>query len=280
VKDKPLGAVGAVITLLLLLVGIFANYLAPYGMNQSTSSLLAAPSVMHWFGTDNIGRDVLSRVIYGARISVIVGLAGSSLAVMTSVIIGMVSGYIGGAFDLVLQRIVDAWMCIPALIISIVLISIIGPGMWQVTLVVGLNLGVASSRIIRGATMSIKENLYLQAAKATGCSTPRILIHHVLPNIMAPIIILFSTVMPTVILVEASLSFLGFGIPPPAATWGGMLSGAGRTFMLQAPWIVVWPGLALSIVVYAVNMFGDALRDLLDPRLMGGSGRYGVKVKK
>ena len=280
VKEKPLGTFGAAVTLILLLVGIFANFLAPYGMNQASASLMAPPSLAHWFGTDNLGRDLLSRVIYGARISVIVGLAASAISVTLSTIIGMISGYIGGAFDLILQRFVDAWMCIPALIFSIVIISIIGTGMWQVIIVIGINMGIANSRIIRGATMSIKENMYLQAADAIGASPARIIMRHILPNIMAYVIILFSTVMPTAILIEASLSFLGYGIPPPAASWGGMVSGSARTYMFMDPWIVVWPGLALTIVVYGVNMFGDALRDLLDPRLKGSSGRYGAKVNK
>ena len=280
VKEKPLGTVGFAITLILLLVGIFANFLAPYGMNQSSAQMFAPPSLTHWFGTDNLGRDILSRVIYGARISVIVGLAASAIAVTMSTIIGMISGYIGGLLDLILQRFVDAWMCIPALIFSIVIISIIGTGMWQVTIVIGINLGIANSRIIRGATMSIKENMYLQASDAIGASPARIIMRHILPNIMAYVIILFSTAMPTAILVEASLSFLGYGIPPPAASWGGMVSGSGRTYMFMDPWIIVWPGLALTIVVYGVNMFGDALRDLLDPRLKGVGGRYGMKVKK
>jgi peptide/nickel transport system permease protein len=161
-----------------------------------------------------------------------------------------------------------------------VIISIIGPGIWQVTIVMGLCFGISGSRIIRSATMSIKENVYLQAVRSIGCSPSRIIIRHILPNVMASIIILFSTVVPMVILVEASLSFLGYGIPPPNPSWGAMLSGSARDYMFQAPWIIIWPGLALSIVVYGVNMFGDALRDLLDPRMRGGSGRYGVKVKK
>jgi peptide/nickel transport system permease protein len=280
VKEKPLGTVGAIITLLLLLIGIFAGFIAPYGMNQSTADLLVRPSLTHWFGTDNLGRDILSRIIYGARISLIVGLVGATISVTLSTIIGMLCGYIGGVFDLLVQRFVDAWMCIPSLILMMVIISIIGPGIWQVTIVMGLCFGISGSRIIRSATMSIKENVYLQAVRSIGCSPSRIIIRHILPNVMASIIILFSTVVPMVILVEASLSFLGYGIPPPNPSWGAMLSGSARDYMFQAPWIIIWPGLALSIVVYGVNMFGDALRDLLDPRMRGDSGRYGVKVKK
>jgi len=156
----------------------------------------------------------------------------------------------------------------------------IGPGMWQVIIVMGIQWGITGSRVIRGATISTKENVYVEAAKAIGCPTTRILTRHILPNIMAPIIILFTTRVPAMILLEASLSFLGYGIPPPAPSWGGMLSGSARTYMFRAPWMAIWPGLALSTVVYGVNMFGDALRDLLDPRLRGGAGRYGVRVKK
>ncbi|MBA7481115.1 Glutathione transport system permease protein GsiD [subsurface metagenome] len=281
VKEKPLGTVGGVIFLLLLLTGIFANFIAPYGMNeQFWTDALAPPSTTYWLGTDNIGRDILSRVIFGARISVITGLAASTLATIISVVLGMLSGYIGGKFDMLVQRFVDAWMCIPALILMMVLISLIGPGVLQVIIVIGLRWGITGSRIIRSAVIGIKGNVYVEAAEAIGCSTTRILTRHILPNVMAPAIIMFSLRVPNVILTEASLSFLGFGIPPPTPSWGSMLSGSGRDYMFQAPWMVIWPGLALAIVVYAINMFGDAVRDILDPRLKGGVGRYGVSQKR
>ncbi len=282
VKEKPLGTVGAVITLLLLLTGIFADFIAPYGMNEShgPENFLAPPSARFWLGADNVGRDVLSRVIFGARISVIVGLAAATIGTLLSVIIGMLSGYISGKFDLIVQRFVDILMSMPGLIFLMVFISILGPGMWQVIFVLGVRWGVLGSRIIRAATISIKENVYVEAAVAIGCSTPRILTRHILPNIMAPIIITFTTRVPAMILTEASLSFLGFGIPPPVPSWGGMLSGSARFHMFKAPWMVIWPGLALATVVYGINMFGDAVRDLLDPRLRGGVGRYGVRAKK
>jgi len=280
-KEKPLGTVGGIITLLLLLTGIFADFIAPYGMNEAhIVDRLSAPSARYWLGVDNVGRDVLSRVIFGARVSVIIGLAASTIATILSLIIGIVSGYIGGKLDLIAQRAVDTAMCIPALILMMVMMSIIGPGMWQVIIVIGVMWGFIGSRIIRSAVISIRENVYVAAAEAIGCSTTRILTRHILPNIMAPTIILFTTRVPNVILVEASLSFLGFGIPPPTPSWGSMLSGSGRSFMFQAPWMAIWPGLALSIVVYGVNIFGDAVRDILDPRLRGGVGRYGVSVKK
>ena len=281
VKEKPLGTVGGVITLLLLLTGIFADFLAPYGINEThIEDMLAAPSARYWLGADNLGRDILSCVIFGARISVIIGLAASTIATVLSLIIGMLCGYIGGKFDLIVQRFVDTAMCVPQLILLMVVMSIIGAGMWPVTIVLGLMWGIVGSRHIRGAVIGIKENVYVEAARAIGCSTTRTITRHILPNIMAPTVVLFSVRVPNVILTEASLSFLGFGIPPPTPSWGGMLGGAGRDYMLQAPWMVIWPGLALSIVVYGVNIFGDAVRDLLDPRMRGGVGRYGVKVEK
>ena len=281
VKEKPLGTVGGIITLLLLFTGIFADFLAPYGMNETyIEGRLLAPSARYWLGTDNLGRDILSRVIFGARISVIIGLSASTIATIISLFIGTLCGYIGGKFDLIVQRVVDAWMCLPQLILMMVVISLIGPGMLQVTIVLGLLWGIVGSRIIRSAVIGIKENVYVAAATAIGCSTTRILTRHILPNIMAPTIILFTTRVPNVILTEASLSFLGFGIPLPTPSWGGMLSQEGRVYMFQAPGMVVWPGLALATVVYGVNMFGDAVRDILDPRLRGGVGRYGVRKSK
>ena len=281
VKEKPLGTVGGIITLLLLLTGIFADFVAPYEMNQThISERLSAPSARFWLGSDNVGRDVLSRVIFGARVSVIVGIAASTLATIISAILGTISGYFGGKLDLIVQRIVDAVLSMPGLIILMSVISIIGPGIWQVIIVIGLTWGITGSRIIRSAVIGIKENVYVQAAEATGCSSFRLLARHILPNVMAPMIILFTARMPSVIMTEASLSFLGFGIPPPVPSWGGMISGSGIAYMQQAPWMALWPGLALAIVVYGINMFGDALRDILDPRLRGGVGRYRGRVKK
>lgn len=280
VKEKPLGTLGTVITLLLLLIGIFANFIAPYGMNAMVGNPMQPPSSQFLFGTDNLGRDLLSRVIFGARISVIVGLAATAISTVVSTFIGLLSGYIGGAFDLIVQRFVDAVMCLPNLLLLMVVMSIIGTGLWQVIIVMGISFGISGTRMVRGLVIGIKENMYVSAATAIGGSTSTILVKHILPNIMASIIILFSMGVPGAILTEAGLSFLGFGIPPPNPSWGGMLSGSARTYMFQAPWMAFWPGLALSIMVYGVNVFGDAVRDILDPRLTGGAGRYGLKVKK
>ena len=281
VKEKPLGSVGAVITLLLLFTAIFANLVAPYGMNETwVGDFLAPSSAKFWLGTDNLGRDILTRIIYGARISVIVGLSASTLGTIVSAIIGIVSGYMGGKLDLAVQRFVDTWMCLPALIISMVLVIVMGPSIWSIIIALAFTWGVPGSRVIRGAVISIRQNPYVEAAVAIGCPTTRILTRHILPNVMATVIILFSIRVPGMILAEASLSFLGFGIPPPDPSWGGMLSGSGRQYMFMAPRMAIWPGLALAIVVYGINMFGDAVRDLTDPRLRGGVGRYGVRVEK
>jgi len=281
VKEKPLGTVGGVITLILLFTGIFANFIAPYGMNQAIAGdELLAPSATYWLGTDHLGRDMLSRVIFGARVSVIVGLSGAIISAFLTLLIGLTSGYIGGKFDLIVQRVVDAVMCMPGLVLLIAVIATVGASMETVIITLGVVWGINATRIIRGAVITVKENMYVAAAVAIGCPTSRILTRHILPNVMAPIIIQFSVQVPGIILTEASLSFLGYGIPPPTPSWGGMLSGSGRNYMMEAPWMAIWPGLALSVVVYGINMFGDAVRDLLDPRLRGGVGRYGVRAEK
>jgi peptide/nickel transport system permease protein len=269
-REKPLGAAGGVIFIVFLLCGIFANVLAPYGMNEiSPLNRLKPPSWAFPFGTDNLGRDMLSRCLYGAQLSVIIGFCAAGLATLISVLLGIVTGYLGGKVDLVIQRFVDAWQSFPDLIILIVVVSVVGPGIPQIIVTLGLLLGIAGSRIIRSAVVSVRENMYVHAAQSIGASTPWILWRHILPNVLPPIIVLLTTRVGFVILAESGLAFLGLGVPPPAPTWGGMLSGSGRTFMFQGPWLALAPGLCLTVVVYATNMFGDALRDLLDPRMRG-----------
>ncbi len=288
IREKPLGTVGGIIVLLLLFTGIFADLswlglpdvgLAPYGYNETwVGSKLEGPSTSHWLGTDNAGRDMLSRIIHGARVSMFVGLGVSIISTVLSAIIGIVSGFLGGRADILIQRFVDAFMCFPGLFVLITIMAIIGQGMVQVILVLGIWYGITGSRTARSAVIGIKENVYIEAARSIGCPTGRLLLRHILPNVMAPLIIVFSARMGAAILVEASLSFLGYGIPPPIPSWGGMLSGSGRRYMMISPGMAIWPGLALSVVVYGINVFGDGLRDLLDPRLRGGLGRYsGVK---
>jgi len=269
-RDKPLGTVGGLVLLLFVVVGVFAPWIAPYDFNEiAPLDRMQGPSWAHWFGTDNLGRDVLSRCIFGAQLSVIIGCSAAALATVISAVIGIVSGYFGGKVDMAVQRVVDAWMSFPDLIVLIVVVSVLGPGMPQIIGTLGLLLGIGGSRIVRSAVVSVREHMYVHAAQSIGAGTLRILWRHVLPNVLPPIIVLFTTRVGSVILAESGLSFLGLGVPPPAPTWGSMLSGSGRTYMFQGPWLALAPGLCLTAVVYATNVFGDALRDLLDPRMRG-----------
>jgi peptide/nickel transport system permease protein len=270
VRRKPLGAAGGLVLAGMLALALLAERVAPYGYDEADIfSRLKAPSEAHWLGTDNLGRDLLSRVIYGARVSMAVGFGGVVVGLLLGTAVGLVSGYFGGRLDLVLQRVVDAFMCFPLLLVALTIMALLGPGLGNVILTLGLVLGVRDSRVIRSAVLSVKAHLYLEAARALGAAHAAMIGRHVLPNILAPIIILGTVNLGAIILTEAALSFLGFGVPPPRPSWGGMLSGAGLVHMLRAPWLALWPGVALSLAVFGANMLGDALRDLLDPRLRG-----------
>ena len=269
-REKRLGAAGAVIFLVFLFCGVFADVLAPFGMNETDlARRLQSPSLNHLLGTDHLGRDVFSRVLFGAQLSMIVAFLAAGFATVVSIVLGVASGYFGGRTDMLVQRGVDAWMIFPDLVLLIVIVSVVGPGVPQIIIVLGLLYGIAGSRIVRGAVVTVRENTYTHAAESLGASTWHILTRHILPNIMPVVIVLFTTRIGAVILTEAGLSFLGLGIPPPAPTWGSMLSGTGRTYMYLGPWLALAPGLCLTIVVYAINVYGDALRDLLDPRMRG-----------
>ena len=271
VKEKPLGTVSGIIILILIFVAIFADVLAPYPyIEVHLADRLQGPSARYLLGTDHVGRDFLSRLIYGARLSLGVGLAATTLNVVVAVLIGGTSGFFGGKLDLLVQRFVDAWIVFPGLLILLTLMSIVGRGLIQITLVLGISGGIGGSRVLRGAVIGIKENDYFLAARAIGSSRWRTFIWHVLPNIAPVVIIILSINVGGVIMALASLSFLGFGLPFSTPDWGGLLSREGRRYMEQAPHLALFPGLALTIVVYCFNMFGDAMRDLLDPRLRGG----------
>ena len=270
IKEKPLGAVGGAIFLLFLFCGVFADVLAPYGINDTDlHHRLESPSLDYPLGTDHLGRDVFSRILVGAQISMLVGFLAAGLATVVSIVLGLVSGYFGGKVDMIIQRMVDAWMTFPDLVLLIVVISIVGPGIPQIIIILGLLYGIAGSRIVRGAVITGREQMYVHAAQSIGGRTLHILWRHILPNVMPVVIVLFTTRVGAVILSEAGLSFLGLGVPPPAPTWGSMLSGTGRTYMYLGPWLALAPGLCITVVVYSVNIFGDALRDLLDPRMRG-----------
>ena len=280
VREHPLGTLGAAILLVLFLVSVFADSLAPFRFSEiNLDNRLAEPSGRHPLGTDQLGRDYLSRLIHGARLSLFVGLAATTFHVVVATLIGGTAGFVGGKFDLVVQRFVDAWMSIPGLLLLLTIMSLAGRGLLQIILVLGISSGITNSRVVRSAVIAIKENDYFQAARAVGSPLAQTLRRHVLPNVMPPIIVIFSITIGAIIVAEASLSFLGFGLPPEVPSWGGMLSREGRQFMTVAPRLAIWPGLCLTIVVYGINMFGDAIRDLLDPRLRGGGGRYGASKK-
>ncbi|RLC95318.1 MAG: ABC transporter permease [Chloroflexi bacterium] len=276
IREKPLGVAGGVIVLLMLFTAIFANFLAPYPYAEiHMGEALLPPGVKYILGTDHLGRCLLSRIIYGARISLYVGLGATFINVIVAALVGIPCGLIGGKFDLLVQRIVDALIVFPPLLFLVSVMSLVGVGLIQVIVVLGISGGFSLSRLVRSATIAIRENVYFEAARAIGSTTPHILLRHALPNLMPVLIIAFSIGVAGNILTEASLSFLGVGIPPPYPSWGGMISWEGRRYMYEAPHLAIWPGLALSICVYGLNIFGDAVRDLVDPRLRGGVGRYG-----
>ncbi len=235
----------------------------------STNEILKAPSGAHYFGTDNYGRDVFSRVVYGAWISLQVSVIAVAIGTVVGTLIGVLSGFFGGHVDMVLQRIVDAVLSFPGLILALALVGLVGPSVKNVAIAIGITTFPSLSRIVRAPVLSIKEQAFVEAARNIGASNPRIMVRHILPNIMAVIIVIATARFGSAILVESSLSFLGLGPPPPTPTWGSMLSGDAIYIMQTAWWLAVFPGLAITLVVLGFNLFGDSLRDVLDPRLRG-----------
>ena len=268
IKRKPLGMASAAVILVIVLTAIFADVLAPYDpLSAQPEIRLAPPSWDHPFGTDDIGRDVLSRIIYGSRISLWVGLLAVGIGTACGMVIGLVCGYWEGQIDLALQRVMDAVQAIPGLILALAIVSVLTPNTTNAMLAIAMVIIPGNSRIVRGAVLAAKQNRYVEAAEAIGCRQPRILITHILPNVTAPILIIGSIWLGNAILIEASLSFLGLGTQPPTPSWGLMLSSTGRAFMEQAPWLAIFPGAAISLAVLAFNLFGDTLRDAWDPKL-------------
>lgn len=269
VRQKPLGAFGGFVIILLILVAIFANQLAPYSYADfDVAQRLTGMSTTHFFGTDEQGRDVFSRVIYGSRITVYIGFGSVLVSTAIATLIGMVSGYFIGLFDLLVQRVIDIWMSFPGLIFVIFVVSIFSNQTPVLILTLGLLYAAGASRIVRSATIAIKDSQYVESARAVGANDVRILVHHILPNVVPIVIITASIQIGSIILLTASLSFLGFGPPPPFPSWGRMLQEAQQQ-MLYHPNLAVFPGLAIALAVYAFNMFGDAIRDVLDPHMRG-----------
>jgi peptide/nickel transport system permease protein len=268
-RKKPLGALGAVLVVAVLFAGVFAPLIAPYGYSeQNLRQKFKSPSAEHWMGTDELGRDIFSRIIYGARVSIIIGFTVVAVSVTLAVTLGLVTGYFGGWFDTLAQRGVDIWIAFPDLILLITIIAVFGVGLPQLILALAINRFAGSSRLQRGLVLSLKTNQYVEAARTLGASDLRIMVRHLLPNLVPFILVSASIGLGGAILAESSLSFLGLGVPPPHPTWGGMLS-KGRSYIAIAPHMVVWPFLALATAVFGFNVLGDALRDVLDPRLRG-----------
>ncbi|MBI4308047.1 MAG: ABC transporter permease [Chloroflexi bacterium] len=269
VRTQPLGTVGILLLLIASAVAIAAPWLAPFDPNQQHyESVFQPPGGGFLLGTDNFGRDGLSRLMWGGRITLYVGLLSIALGSTGGFILGIVSGFWGGVVDAVLQRLMDILMSFPLLVLAIVIVSSLGPSVHNVVLAIAIVVVPRTARVLRSSALSVKATQYVDAARAIGCGQWRILRAHIAPNCFAPYIIMATISLAEAILIESTLSFLGMGAPPPAATWGSMLSEA-RSYMRSAPWLAVYPGLAVSVAIFSANMLGDAVRDLLDPRLRG-----------
>jgi peptide/nickel transport system permease protein len=266
-RRYPLGAIGAVIMIIFVFSAVFADVLAPHDPLQTLASAsLHAPGAEFLMGADMMGRDMLSRIIHGARISLTVGVASILLGGSIGVIIGLMSGYLMGWFDLLMQRLIDIMQALPLLVLALVMAASLGPSLENTIIAISIPLVPNVARVVRSSTLSLREMPFVEAARAAGMSELRVALRHVLPNILAPLIVLFTAQLGAAILVEASLSFLGLGVPEPHPSWGRMLSESAAEYVRVAPWLVVFPGLAISLAVFGTNLFGDALRDILDPR--------------
>jgi peptide/nickel transport system permease protein len=265
-----LGAAGLVIMTGFVLTAIFADLIARYDpLTIDSTRALMRPSLAHWMGTDSFGRDVFSRIIHGARISLAVGIGSTALGGSIGVIVGLTSGYLSGWVDLVFQRVSDVLQALPLLVLALVMTAALGPSLPNVIIAIAIPLIPTVARVVRANTLALREQPFVEAAKSIGMSETRIALRHVLPNTLAPLIVLATAQLGSTILTEASLSFLGLGIPEPYPSWGRMLSESAAEYVRTAPWLVIFPGIAISLAVFGANLFGDALRDILDPRQRG-----------
>jgi len=269
-RRHMLGAIGLVIMVLFVLAALLADFIGRYDpLSVDSMQRLASPSAQHWLGTDAFGRDVWSRIIHGARISLAVGVGSTLLGSSIGVIVGLASGYLSGWVDLVFQRITDILQALPLLVLALVMTAALGPSLPNVIIAIAIPLIPTVARVIRANTLALRELPFIEAAKSVGMSETRIALRHVLPNTLAPLIVLATAQLGSTILTEASLSFLGLGIPEPYPSWGRMLSESAAEYVRVAPWLVIFPGVAISLAVFGTNLFGDALRDILDPRQRG-----------
>ncbi len=273
-RNKPLGAIMGIIIVLVVLMSVFADVISPYHP-LDTNPIMARepPDREHWMGYDEVGRDVLSRVIFGSRISLIVGITSVVFGTVLGSVWGLASGYLGGKFDLITQRAVEVWMSFPSLVLALSLLVVLGAGLHTVIIAVAFTRVPYGVRVIRSVSIAVKEFMYVDAARSIGASEMRVMLRHVLPNCVAPFLIIMTAHIGTAIIVEASLGFLGIGIPPPTASWGNMLGSAVGQAINPHWWRIVYPGVAIVITVLSFNIFGDAIRDVLDPRLRGSEAQ-------
>jgi len=268
-RHHPLGMLGLAGVTMFLFLAVFGRWIAPYSPTEQSSALMQSPTLTHPFGTDTLGRDIFSRVIRATPIELRVGLVSVFAGVGLAMMLGLVSGYLGGAIDGMIQRVIDAWLAFPPLILLLMITSVLTPS--ARSLIIALVIGTipGTSRIVRGAVLAEKNNTYIEAARVIGASQTRIMLRHILPQIVAPIIVIISIMIPVISLLGAALSFLGLGLPPPQPSWGADVSGEAVTYFRNAPWMAIFPGAALSLYVLSFNLLGDAMRDIFDPRLRG-----------
>jgi peptide/nickel transport system permease protein len=267
-RQRPLGAVGAAIIGIMIAAAVLAGFVAPYDpLATDYAKMLQAPSSFHWFGTDSFGRDVFTRIIYGSRTALWIGFASSFLGATLGALIGVTSAYFGGKVDLVLQRFMDLLLSFPLIILALVVVSLLGSGMTNVIFAITVPMVPRCALVVRSSALALREMPFVEAARALGFGPMRIILRHMMPNIMAPYLIMLTAFLGQAILLEASLSFLGLGVAEPQAAWGLMLRGAAVEFAERAPWMAIYPGIAISLSVFAFNLFGDSLRDALDPKL-------------
>lgn len=267
-RKEPVGALASATVIVILIACFLAPVVAPHEPNLfDYNALLAGPSFTHPLGTDQFGRDILSRLLYGGRISAIIAVSGVVAGAVIGTIVGMIAGYWRGTADVVIQRLTDAMMAFPLLIFALLLVALLGPSVTNVSAAIALTQVPRFTKVVRSLTMAVRQEAYVHAAIATGCASPRILLQHILPNLAAPLIVMVTMALASAILVEASISFLGLGPPPPNPSWGAMLSGEARAHFDDAPWMAAFPGIAMTLLVLCINIAGDAMRDFLDPRL-------------
>ncbi|MCH7888482.1 MAG: ABC transporter permease [Proteobacteria bacterium] len=268
IRRQPLGAAGALIVIIMILMAAFAEFVAPYDpIANNFEDMLLAPGAKYWLGTDEFGRDILSRLIYGARTALFVGFVAAFVGATSGLVLGVASAYFGGRFDLLFQRVMDVFMAFPLIILALAVVSILGTGIQNVIIAITIPFIPNCARVVRSNALAIREIPYIDAARACGFSHARIILRHMVPNVMAPYLIMITAFVGQAILLEASLSYLGLGVQEPTPAWGLMLSGGAEEYAESAPWIAVFPGIGISLAVFGFNLFGDALRDVLDPKL-------------